>query len=98
MSALAPIGDKTLRGQFVRDVPIGDMHRCNSHALFDHVVCGAKQLRMKFEAERLGGLEVDHELELGGLHDRQVARLLALENPPGLACRPDDRHPTRLGP
>ena len=33
------------------------------------------------EAERLGGLEVDDELEFGGLHDRQVGRLLALENP-----------------
>jgi hypothetical protein len=28
-----------------------------------------------------GGVEVDHELELGRLHDRQVAGLLALENP-----------------
>ena len=33
-------------------------------------------------AERLGGLEIDHELEFGGPHDRQVARLLAPENPP----------------
>jgi hypothetical protein len=27
MSALAPIGDKTLRGPFVRDVPEGDIIR-----------------------------------------------------------------------
>ena len=27
------------------------------------------------EAERLGGLEIDEELELGRLHDRQVSRL-----------------------
>ena len=33
------------------------------------------------EAERLGGLEIDDEFELGRLHDRQVCRLLALKNP-----------------
>ena len=32
------------------------------------------------EAERLGGLEVDDQLELGRLLHRQVGRLLALEN------------------
>ena len=32
------------------------------------------------EAERLGGLEIDDQLELGRLHDRQVGRLLALED------------------
>ena len=32
------------------------------------------------EAERLGGLEVDHQFELGRLLDRQVGRLGALEN------------------
>ena len=29
-------------------------------------------------------LRLMHELEFGGLHDRQVGRLLALENPPGV--------------
>jgi len=33
-----------------------------------------------FEAERLGGLEVDDEVEDGWLHDREVRWLLALEN------------------
>src|SRR5271169_3231618 len=51
-------------------------------SLFDHVVGECQQLRWHFEAERLGGLEVDHELEFGGLHDRQVGGLLPLENPP----------------
>ena len=36
------------------------------------------------EAKHLRGLEVDHELELGRLHDRQVGWLLALENTPGV--------------
>ena len=43
---------------------------------------------MEFEAEGLGGLEVDHELKLGGLDHRQIGGLLALQNPrcvePGL--------------
>jgi hypothetical protein len=33
---------------------------------------------------RLRGLEVEHELKFGGLHDRQVGGLLALENPSGI--------------
>ena len=53
-------------------------------ALFDHLVGERKQPVRNFEAERLGGLEIEHELEFGGPHDRQVARLLALENPPGV--------------
>ena len=32
------------------------------------------------EAERLGGLEVDDEIELGGPYDGEVGGLLALEN------------------
>ena len=36
------------------------------------------------EAERLGGLEVDDQLELGRLHDRQVGRLRALEDAAGV--------------
>ena len=34
-----------------------------------------------FKAERLGRLEVDHEFELGCLLNRNVRRLLAVENP-----------------
>jgi hypothetical protein len=36
------------------------------------------------EAEHLGGVEIDDELELRGLLDRQVAGPLALENSRGV--------------
>ena len=47
---------------------------------FDHLVGAASSVERHVEAERLGGLEVDDELELGRLLDRQVGRFLALEN------------------
>jgi hypothetical protein len=42
--------------------------------LLDHVVGPHQQRGRNFEAERLGGLEVDDELEFGRLLDRQVGR------------------------
>src|SRR5262249_23275570 len=40
------------------------------------------------EPERLGSLEIDDQLEFGRLLDRQIGRLVALENPPGIDARP----------
>ena len=39
------------------------------------------------EPKRLGGLEVDDQLELGRRLNRQVGRLLALEDPIDVCCR-----------
>jgi hypothetical protein len=39
-------------------------------SLFDHLVGERQQIVRQFDPERLGGDEVDHELELGRLHDR----------------------------
>ena len=47
---------------------------------FDHLVGAGEQRRRHGKPERPGGLEVNDQLELGGLHDRQVSGLLALEN------------------
>ena len=40
--------------------------------------------RRDFEAERLRGLEVDDQFELGRLHDRQIGGLFAFENTAGI--------------
>jgi hypothetical protein len=54
--------------------------------LFDHLVGGRKQRLWHIKTEGLGGLEIDDEIELGWLYDRQVGRLLAFENPADDAC------------
>src|SRR5437867_3135307 len=49
--------------------------------LFDHLVGTAKQRERKGKTERLGGLEVDDQLDFRGLLDWQVCGFLTLEYP-----------------
>ena len=50
------------------------------HRLLDHLIRPLQQRRRDRQAEGLGGLEVDHQLELRGLLDGKVARLGSLED------------------
>jgi hypothetical protein len=52
-----------------------DLHRLDRTSLrlahlLDHLVGGYLQAQRHGEAESLGGLEVNHQFELGWLHDR----------------------------
>ena len=51
---------------------------------FDHLVGDGEHVRRNGEAERLGGREVDDELEFGRLQHWQVGGLRALENAAGI--------------
>src|SRR3954451_13661690 len=59
--------------------PAGSHQLCLAHS-FNHLVRGRQQRRRHGKVERLRGLEVDHQFELGRLLHRQVGRLLTLED------------------
>ena len=52
-------------------------------SLFDHQVGAAKQRKRYGKAEGLGGFQIDDQLDLGGLSNWEINRLLPLENPAG---------------
>jgi hypothetical protein len=66
-----------------REGPTGDI----TLHLFDHLVSDAEQPRREGEAERLCGLEVDDQLVLGWLLNRQIGWLGALEDAVDVPCR-----------
>src|SRR5262249_43730441 len=55
---------------------------------FEYLVGAARQGQRHVDAERLGGFEVDEELDLGCLLDRQLGGLLALDKPAGMDSCP----------
>jgi hypothetical protein len=65
-----------------RRVPLPVSTASDVGDLLNHLVCDGEQ-RWR-DVERLGGLQVDHELELGRLLDGQVGRLDAFENVAGV--------------
>jgi hypothetical protein len=62
--------------------PIREADSCTAAkiTLLDHLVSGDEQSLRHRDAERLGGLEIDHQLEFRGLLNRKIAGLRALEN------------------
>src|SRR5262249_25285895 len=55
-------------------------HKRTSVASFDHIVSATEQQRWHVEVHRLGGLEIDDQFKLCRRLDREVGRLLALED------------------
>ena len=58
----------------------GGSEKCQerkSGALFDHLVGNRKHARRNRQAQRLGGLHVNGQLELGWLQNRQIGRFSA---------------------
>src|SRR5215472_15007694 len=64
--------EKTSAGKFHFEPPFTSL---------DHLVGGHLHDRRHRQAERLSGLKIDHEFESCSLIDRQLSRLLALEDP-----------------
>src|SRR5262245_24810287 len=56
-------------------IRLSQQHSCS----LDHLVSGRERLVGHGEAERLGGLEVDDQLDFPGFIDWQVGRLRSLE-------------------
>src|SRR5881227_3623207 len=63
--------------------PAGSHQLCLAHSL-DHLVGASEQRQWDGDAQRTGSLEIDEQFDFRGLLDRQVGRLLALENPAGV--------------
>ena len=89
MSASPPIATELMqRREPTRCANCGLVH-CNERrkkiGLFDHLVGAADQRQRNGKAEGLGSLQVDDQLDFGSLLDRQIGRLLTLENLGGVA-------------
>src|SRR5215472_4406254 len=62
-------------------IRLSQQHSCS----FDHLVGAGDQRWWQVEAERLGCLEIDRQLDPGRELDRQISGLGALENPVDIA-------------
>jgi len=63
------------------------MQRSKIHCLFDHLVGTQQDRSRQLNVECLGDLEINDQLEFGGLLDRQMGGLRTLENASVLTLR-----------
>src|SRR5260370_25737101 len=80
MSALLPKAAVEQTSVDVANVPRATERIAANSALFDHFVSQQLHRYRYIDAERLGGLHVDDQLEPGGLLDGEVGGLGALED------------------
>ena len=59
-------------------------HKDAQEGLFDDLVSATEERDREGETQRPGGLEIDDQLDFGGLLDGQIGRFLAFENAPGV--------------
>ena len=90
-SDLPPKADIDRRDGYVCFVPEAAVSRCSREPLLDHLVGTLLEKERHVEAERPGGLEVDHQLELDRGLDGKIARLRALEDAIGAGDNPGRR-------
>ena len=64
----------------VPEAPTPDSCTAANDRSLDHFVGAGEQRRWHDDAKRLCGLQIDHQLELGRLLDRQLGRVRTLEN------------------
>jgi len=62
--------------------PRTDLSRCSKRQLLDDLVGDGEHARRNLDPEHLGDPQIDDELKSGGLNNRQLGRLLALEHAP----------------
>ena len=61
-----------------------DAVRGPSTPSFDHLVGLGEHALRNIKPEQLRGPEIDHQLEVGRLHDRELGRLFALQDAAGI--------------
>src|SRR5438067_178849 len=79
-SALAHYADSSRTSPEVREVPEGDICSAANYTLFDDLVGAREHRRGDFNAECLGGLQVNDQLVFRRRLYRQVGRLFAFED------------------
>jgi len=76
----APKATEVLRCREASLCAITGSEQVQQKSLLDHLVSDGEHVRRNPESERRRRLEIEHELELGWLKHREVARLGAIED------------------